>query len=167
MQATPRDLRLGRTKKCNLAALLAVVVILTAGNRAPAADTIEELLQQDEASGQNELRPDLNALTEAEWEYYFNVVKHSDTQLDSQLVERESETPRRVIYIWAPAAIAAGFGMAICAIMLALHAPRSENPHGPGPNGGPKLHHRSLRRARRRTALMAAVLRSHPGDRML
>jgi hypothetical protein len=47
-----------------LAALLAVVVILTAGNRAPAADTIEELLQQDEASGQNELRPDLNALTE-------------------------------------------------------------------------------------------------------
>jgi hypothetical protein len=117
MQATPRDLRLGRTKKCNLAALLAVVVILTAGNRAPAADTIEELLQQDEASGQNELRPDLNAFTEAEWEYYFKVVKHSDTQLDSQLVERESETPRRVIYIWAPAAIAAGFGMAICAIM--------------------------------------------------
>ena len=62
-------MRLGPTKTSSLAAPLAVVLILAALTLAPAADTIEELLQQDEASGQNDmLRPDLNALTEAQWE---------------------------------------------------------------------------------------------------
>ena len=47
---------------------MAVGVMLAAVTLAPATDTIEELLQQDEASGQNDvLRPDLNALTEAQW----------------------------------------------------------------------------------------------------
>jgi hypothetical protein len=104
-------------KKCNLAALLALVVILLAGTHALAADTIEELLQQDEVSGQNDLlRPDLKALTEVEWEYYL-VAGHKlpDTELDSKPVERESAKPTRVRYIWL-AVIAAGFGMAIGAI---------------------------------------------------
>lgn len=116
MQATLRYLRSGSSKKRNLGAL-ALVVMLAAGTPAPAADTIEELLQQDEASGQNDmLRPDLNALTEAQWEYYFKVGQQSDTQLVSQLVEHESEKPTRAFYIWVMA-IAVGFGMAIGAIV--------------------------------------------------
>jgi hypothetical protein len=112
-----KDLRLGPTKTSSLAAPLAVVLILAAVTLAPAADTIEELLQQDEASGQNDmLRPDLNALTEAQWEYYFKVGQQSDTQLVSQLVEHESEKPTRAFYIWVMA-IAVGFGMAIGAIV--------------------------------------------------
>jgi hypothetical protein len=100
-----------------LAAPLAIVLILAALTLAPAADTIEELLQQDEASGQNDmLRPDLNALTEAQWESYFKVGQQSDTQLVSQLVEHESEKPTRAFYIWVMA-IAVGFGMAIGAIV--------------------------------------------------
>jgi hypothetical protein len=91
--------------------------MLGAVTLAPAADTIEELLRQDEASGQNDLlRPDLNALTETQWEYYFKVGQQSDTQLVSQLVEHESEKPTRAFYIWVMA-IAAGFGMAIGAIV--------------------------------------------------
>ena len=96
-RSTRREVRLEPTKKCSLAALLAVVVMLAAVTHAPAADTIEELLQQDEASGQNDvLRPDLNALTEAQWEYYFKVGQQSDTHLESPLVERESEKPTRL-----------------------------------------------------------------------
>ena len=107
MQATRKD----------LVALLAFVVMLAAVTLAPAADTIEELLQQDEASGQKDvLRPDLNALTEAQWEYYFKVGQQSDTQLESPLVERESEKPTRAFHIWVMA-IAVGFGMAIGAIV--------------------------------------------------
>jgi hypothetical protein len=99
-----------------LVAPLAFVVMLAAIAPTPAADTIEELLKQDETSGQNDvLRPDLNALAEPEWEYYFKVGQQSGTQPVSQLVERESDTPLRVLYIWV-AAIAAGFGMAIGAI---------------------------------------------------
>jgi hypothetical protein len=89
--------------------------MLAAGTPAPAADTIEELLREDEASSQNDaLRVDLNALTEAEWEYYFQVgLKKVDTQLDGKLVEHESDLG--VIYVWI-AALAAGFGIAIGAI---------------------------------------------------
>ena len=91
-------------------------MILAAGTPAPAAETIEELLQQDEASGQNDvLRPDLSALTEAQWEYYFKVGQQSDAQLVSQLLEHENEKPMRVLSIWV-AAIAAGFGMAVGAV---------------------------------------------------
>ena len=106
MQATLRYLRSGSSKKRNLGAL-ALLVMLAAGTPAPAADTIEELLREDEASSQNDaLRVDLNALTEAEWEYYFQVgLKKVDTQLDGKPVEHESD-----------AALAAGFGVALGAI---------------------------------------------------
>ena len=71
----------------------------------------------DEAGGQNDgLRPDLNALTEAQWEYYFRVGhKQTDTALDGQLIEGASEKRTSVLYIWI-AALAAGFGVAIGAI---------------------------------------------------
>ena len=115
MQATLRYLGSGSSKKRNLAARLALLVMLAAGTAAPAADTIEELLREVEASSQNDaLRVDLNALTEAEWEYYFQVgLKKVDTQLDGKLVEQESDWSLGVIWI---AALAAGFGIAIGAI---------------------------------------------------
>jgi hypothetical protein len=117
MQATQGTCDWGRQRRLAWPAPLAVVLILAAVTLAPAADTIEELLQQDEASGQNDmLRPDLNALTEAQWEYYFKVGQQSDTQLVSQLVEHESEKPTRAFHIWVMA-IAVGFGMAIGAIV--------------------------------------------------
>jgi len=105
------------TEKCHFAALLPLVVLLAAGVPALAADSIEELLQQDEADSHNDaLRRDLNALTEEQWQYYFKVErKQPDKELGGQHIVRESEERPRVLYIWV-AAIAAGFGMAIGAI---------------------------------------------------
>jgi hypothetical protein len=109
--------RSARTKKCHFGALLPLVVLLAASVPALAADSIEELLQQDEGDSHNDaLRRDLNALTEEQWQYYFKVErKQPDIELGGQLIVRESEKRPRVLYIWV-AAIAAGFGMAIGAI---------------------------------------------------
>jgi hypothetical protein len=111
------DSRSAPIQKCHFAALLPLVVLLAAGVPALAADSIEELLHQDEADGHNDtLRRDLNALTEEQWQYYFKVErKQPDIELGSQLIVRESVERPRVLYIWV-AAIAAGFGMAIGAI---------------------------------------------------
>src|SRR5258708_5059166 len=111
------DSRSAPIEKCHFAALLPLVVLLAAGVPALAADSIEELLHQDEADGHNEaLRRDLNALTEEQWQYYFKVErKQPDIELGGQLIVRESEERPRVLYIWV-AAIAAGFGIAIGAI---------------------------------------------------
>src|SRR5215510_9004288 len=111
------DSRSAPIEKCHFAALLPLVVLLAAGVPALAADSIEELLHQDEADTNNDaLRRDLNAFTEEQWEYYFKVEhKQPDIQLGGQPIVRESEERPRVLYIWV-AAIAAGFGMAIGAI---------------------------------------------------
>ena len=104
------------TEKCRFATLLPLVVLLAAGVPALAADSIEELLHQDEADSHNDaLRRDLNAFTEEQWQYYFKVEhKQPDIELGGQLIVRESEEHPRALYIWV-AAIAAGF-MAIGAI---------------------------------------------------
>src|SRR5258708_11726112 len=109
--------RLAPTEKCHFATLLPLVVLLAAGVPALAADSIEELLHQDEAESHNDaLRRDLNALTEEQWQYYFKVErKQPGIELGGQLIVRESEERPRVLYIWV-AAIAAGFGIAIGAI---------------------------------------------------
>src|SRR5262249_1002988 len=111
------DSRSVAMQKCHFAALLPLMVLLAAGVPALAADSIEELLHQDEADGHNDsLRQDLNALTEEQWQYYFKVErKQSDIELRDQLSVREAEGRPRILYIWLPA-IAAGFGMAIAAI---------------------------------------------------
>src|SRR5437870_2455321 len=103
----------------HFAALLPLVVLLAAGVPALAADSIEELLHQDEADGHNDpLRRDLNALTEEQWQYYFKVErKQPDIELGGQLIVRESEERPRVLYIWV-AAVAAGFSLAIGAIQV-------------------------------------------------
>ena len=104
------------TEKCRFAALLPLVVLLAAGVPALAADSIGELLHQDETDSHNDaLRRDLNAFTEEQWQYYFKVEpKQRDIELGGQLIVRESEKHPRALYIWV-AAIAAGF-MAIGAI---------------------------------------------------
>jgi hypothetical protein len=107
--------RLLSTRNRNLGAVLAFVILLGTDKPTLAATTIEELLQQDEASRQNDVpRPDLNVLTEAEWEYYFTVGRQQ-TELDSQWVERESEKLTHVLDMWV-AAIAGGLGMTVSAI---------------------------------------------------
>jgi hypothetical protein len=105
------------TEKCHFAALLPLAVLLAVGVPALAADSIEELLHQDEADSHNDaLRRDLNALTEEQWQYYFKVErKQPDIELGGQLIVRESEERPRILYIWV-AALAAGFGLAIGAI---------------------------------------------------
>jgi hypothetical protein len=105
------------TEKCHFAALLPLAVLLAVGLPALAADSIEELLQQDETNSHDDaLRRDLNALTEEQWQYYFKVErKQQDIELGGQLIVRESEERPRVLYIWI-AAVAAGFGLAIGAI---------------------------------------------------
>ena len=110
------DSRSAPIDKCHFAALLPLMVLLAAGVPALAADSIEELLQ-DEVDGHNDtLRRDLNALTEEQWQYYFKVErKQPDIELGGQLIVRESEERPHVLYIWV-AAIAAGFAMAIGAI---------------------------------------------------
>ena len=110
------DSRSAPIDKCHFAALLPLMVLLAAGVPALAADSIEELLQ-DEVDGHNDtLRRDLNALTEEQWQYYFKVErKQPDIELGGQLIVRESEERPSVLYIWI-AAIAAGFGLTIGAI---------------------------------------------------
>ena len=104
------------TEKCRFAALLPLVVLLAASVPALAADSIEELLEQDEADGHNDaLRRDLNAFTEEQWQYYFKIEhKQPAIELGRQLIVREKEEYPRILYIWV-AAITAGF-MAIGAI---------------------------------------------------
>ena len=111
------DSRSASIEKCHFAALLPLIVLLAAGVPALAADSIEELLHQNVDDGHNDaLRPDLNALTEEQWQYYFKVErKQPDIELGGQPIVGESEERPRVLYIWV-AAIAAGFGMAIGAI---------------------------------------------------
>ena len=139
--------------------MLAFVVMLAAVTLAPAADTIEELLREDEASSQNDtLRVDLNALTEAEWEYYFQVgLKKVDSQLDGKLVEHESDWSLGVIYVWI-AALAAGFGIAMGAIK-AWPSMRRVLRILPGPvsNEGLGPHHCRLCGVRRDAALTPLV----------
>ena len=111
------DSRSVAMQKCHFAALLPLMVLLAAGMPALAADSIEELLHQDEVDGHNDaLRRDLNALTEEQWQYYFKVErKQPDIELGGQLIVRESEERPHVLYIWV-AAMVAGFGMMIGAI---------------------------------------------------
>jgi hypothetical protein len=116
-----RNSRLALTEKCHLAALVALVVLAVCAP-ARAADSIEELLKQDEIGENDEVRRDLNALTEEQWEYYFKVgrpqtdIEHggqlTERRSESHLIECESEEHIRVVYIWL-AVLVAAFGTAI------------------------------------------------------
>jgi hypothetical protein len=92
----------------------ALLILLAPSAPVHADDPIAQWLKQDESDSQNDqVRPDLHALTEEQWHYYFKVEqKQPDIELGGQLIVRESEERPRVLYIWV-AAIAAGVGMAI------------------------------------------------------
>jgi hypothetical protein len=66
------DSRSAPIERCHFAALLPLMMLFVAGVPAMAADSIEELLNEDEVDGHNDaLRRDLNAFTEEQWQYCF------------------------------------------------------------------------------------------------
>ena len=90
------------TEKCPFAALLPLLVLLAGGVPALAADSIEDLLQQqDETDSHNDaLRRDLDALTEEQWQYYFKIErKQPDIELGGhpQIVEADSQLTGRYV----------------------------------------------------------------------
>jgi hypothetical protein len=105
-------LRSAPTTKCVLAA--ALLILLALGAPVHADDPIAEWLKQDESDGQNDqVRPDLHALTDQQLQDIFKIGRD---QADSpQLIERGSEEHPRVLYIWF-ATIAAGIGAVIGAV---------------------------------------------------
>jgi hypothetical protein len=105
------------TKKCRLAALLTLLILLALGAPTRADDPIAEWLKQDEAGGQvDEVRPDLNALTEQQLQEIFKVAhKHAD---GPQRIEFGGEERTRVLFIWL-VAMAAGLGAVIGAVKAA------------------------------------------------
>ena len=82
-----------------------------------ADDPIAEWLKQDESDGQNDqVRPDLHALTDQQLQEIFKV---GSEQADGhQLIERGSKERPHALYIWL-IMIAAGFAMIIGAVKAA------------------------------------------------
>jgi hypothetical protein len=105
-------LRSAPTTKCVLAA--ALLILLALGAPVHADDPIAEWLKQDESDGQNDqVRPDLHALTDQQLQDIFKIGREeADSQ---QLIQRGSEEYPRVLYIWF-VTIAAGFGAVIGAV---------------------------------------------------
>jgi hypothetical protein len=97
--------------------LAGLLILLALGAPVHADDPIAQWLKQDESDGQNEqVRPDLHALTDQELQDIFKVGRE---QADGhQLIERGSEERPRVLYIWL-VTIAAGFGAVIGAFKAA------------------------------------------------
>jgi plasmid stabilization system protein ParE len=107
-------LRSAPTTKCVLAAAL---ILLAPGAPVHADDPIAEWLKQDESDSQNDqVRPDLHALTDQQLQDIFKIGRD---QADShQLIERASEGRPYVLYIWL-VTIAAGFAALIGAVKAA------------------------------------------------
>jgi hypothetical protein len=108
-------LRSAPTTECVLAAAL---ILLAPGAPAYADDPIAEWLKQDESDSQNDqVRPDLHALTDQQLQDIFKIGR--DQAYDHQLIERGSEGRPHVVYIWL-AMIAAGFAALIGTVKAAL-----------------------------------------------
>jgi len=108
-------LRSALTTKCVLAAALLILPAL--GAPVHADDPIAQWLKQDESDGQNDqVRPDLHALTDQQLHDIFQIGR--DQADGHQLIERGSEEPPHVLYIWL-VTIAAGFGAVIGAVKAA------------------------------------------------
>ena len=95
---------------------VALLILLALGVPASAQDPIAEWLKQDEVEGQiDEVRPDLNALTDQQLQEMFRIGRE---QADSpQLIERGGEDHKSVVYIWLIA-----IAVSIAAIMAAVKA---------------------------------------------
>jgi len=85
-----------------------------AGRAGKSQDPIAEWLKQDEVDSQiDEVRPDLNALTDQQLQ---NIFKIGREQVDSpQLIERGGEDHKSVLYIWL-IAITVGIAALIAAV---------------------------------------------------
>jgi hypothetical protein len=85
----------------------AFLILLAPGAPVHADDPIAQWLKQDESDSQNDqVRPDLHALTDQQLHDIFKIGHH---QTDGhQLIERGSEERPHVLYIWL-VTIAAGF----------------------------------------------------------
>jgi len=103
MESSPNDQRALVYPICVLAAFTIELLL-----KCLADDPIAEWLKQDESDGQNDqVRPDLHALTDQQLQDIFKIGRD---QADShQLTERGSERHPRVLYIWF-VTTAAGFG---------------------------------------------------------
>ena len=95
----------------------ALLILLALGAPVHADDPIAEWLKQDEGDGQNDqVRPDLHALTDQQLQEIFKVGRE---QADGhQLIERGSKERPHALYIWL-ITIAAGFAMVIGAVKAA------------------------------------------------
>jgi hypothetical protein len=95
----------------------ALLILLALGAPVHADDPIAEWLKQDESDGQNDqVRPDLHALTDQQLQDIFNIGRD---QADShQLIERGSKERPHALYIWF-VTIAAGFVVVIGAVKAA------------------------------------------------
>ena len=112
--ASPARMRFASTTKWGFVALL---MSLALGVPASAGDPIAEWLKQDEVDSQiDEVRPDLNALTDQQLRNIFNIFKIEREQVESpQLIERGGEDHKPVLYIWL-IAIAVGIAAMIAAV---------------------------------------------------
>jgi plasmid stabilization system protein ParE len=125
-------LRSAPTTKCVLAG--ALVILLALGAPVHADDPIAEWLKKDESDGQNDqVRPDLHALTDEQLQDIFNIGR--DQGDGHQLIERVSEQHPRVFYIWDSCGIWRGNR---CSQNRAFCAPSTENFGGPSANKGSK-----------------------------
>jgi hypothetical protein len=106
--------RSASTTKWGLVALRALLILLALGVPARAQDPIAEWLKQDEVDSQiDEVRPDLNALTDQQLQDIFKIGRE---QADNhQLIERGGENHKPVLYIWV-IAIAVGIAAMIAAV---------------------------------------------------
>lgn len=121
-------LRSAPTTKCVLAA--ALVILLALGAPVHADDPIAEWLKQGESDGQNDqVRPDLHALTDEQLQDIFNIGR--DQGDGHQLIERVSEQQVRndSCGIWRGNRCSQG--RTFC-------APSTENFSGPSANKGSK-----------------------------
>jgi hypothetical protein len=93
----------------------ALLILLTLGVPVHADDPIAEWLKQDESDDQNDqVRPDLHALTDQQLQDIFKI---GGDQADShERIEGGREPYPRLLYIWF-VTIAAGFGAAIGAVI--------------------------------------------------
>ena len=101
MAHSGRPSRRPRAEHSKLAALFALVVLSV--TPASADDLIEQWLKKEEASAQTvEARPDLNALTDEQWNETFKLGREQ-----AEPVEYARETPTRSLPLWLAALVVA------------------------------------------------------------
>jgi len=95
----------------------ALLILLAPSAPVHADDPIAQWLKQKESDGQNDqVRPDLHALTDQQLQDIFNVLRE---QADGhQLIERGRDERPHILYIWL-VTIAAGFAAIISAVKAA------------------------------------------------